>query len=103
MSLSAIKGYRSALNTVFRAKQRKDLVTDERITNLFRSFAIERPVTRRLFPLWDLPKVLRSLTTLPYEPMASSTIRDLTKKTLFLMSLASGKRRCELAALVADS
>jgi len=29
-------------------------------------------------------------------------MRDLTKKTMFLMSLASGKRRSEVAALVAD-
>ena len=29
-------------------------------------------------------------------------MRDLTKKTIFLMSLASGKRRSEVAALVAD-
>ena len=101
--LSAIKGYRSALNTVFRAKRREDLVQDHRITNLFRAFGIERPVSRRLFPLWDLPKVLRALTTLPYEPISNATLRDLTKKTMFLLALASGERRSEMAALVADA
>ena len=103
MGLSAIKGYRSALNTVFRAMQRLDLVQDDRITNLFKAFGIERPITRRLFPLWDLPKVLRALSTLPYEPISDTTLRDLTKKTMFLLALASGKRRSEIAALVADA
>ena len=52
--LSAIRGYRSALNTVFRAKRRLDLVHDDRITSLFKAFGIERPIARRPFPLWDL-------------------------------------------------
>ena len=100
---SAIKGYRSALNTVFRAKRRLDLVQDDRITNLFKAFGIERPIARRLFPLWDLPKVLRALAALPYEPIAEATLRDLTKKTMFLLALASGNRRSEIAALVTDA
>jgi len=95
-------GLNVALNTVFKAKKRLNLVQDDRISNLFRAFGIERPVTRRLFLLWDLPKVLRSLITLPYEPMSDSSLRDLTKKTMFLLSLASWKRRSEIAALVAD-
>ena len=101
--LSAIRGYRFALNTVFRAKRRLDLVQDDRITNLFKAFGIERPIARRLFPLWDLPKVLRALSTLPYEPISEATLRDLTKKTMFLLALASGKRPSEIAALVADA
>jgi len=42
------------------------------------------------------------LLTIPYEPLSDATLRDLTKKTMFLIALASGKRRSEIAALVAD-
>ena len=70
---------------------------------LARAFGIERPVTRRLFPAWDLPLVLRSLRIAPYEPLSDALLQDVTKKTVFLLALASGKRRGELAALLADN
>ena len=100
--MSTIKGYRSALNTVFRAGGKAHLVTDYRLTDLFKAFGVARPVTRRLFPAWDLPLVLRSLRLLPYEPLGEALIQDVLRKTVFLLALASGKRRGELAALLAD-
>jgi len=99
LSLSAVKGYRSALNTVFRAAGQVHLLEDYRLSNLFRAFGVDRPVTKTLFPGWDLPLVLRSLLEVPYEPLGGSSVKDLTKKTVFLLALASGRRRGELAAL----
>lgn len=50
-------------------------------------------------PSWDLPMVLQSLTTAPYEPLAQSDLKFLTQKTLFLLALCSTKRVSELHAL----
>jgi len=47
--------------------------------------------------------VLRSLRIAPYEPLSDALLQDVTKKSVFLLALASGKRRGELAALLADS
>ncbi|MPC97723.1 hypothetical protein E2C01_093052 [Portunus trituberculatus] len=43
--------------------------------------------------------VLKALSLAPFEPLRASSFRDLTKKTLFLVSLASAKRVSELQAL----
>ena len=64
---------------------------------------MESPVTRHLFPQWDLPLVLRSLRRPPYEPMRDALLQDVTRKTVFLLALASGNRRGELAALLSDN
>ena len=103
LSSSTVKGYRAALNTVFKAAGNLHLVSDCHVTDLIKAFGIERPITRRLFPAWDLPLVLRSLRIAPYEPLHAALLQDITKKTVFLLALASGKRRGELAALIADN
>ena len=48
---------------------------------------------------WDLPLVLRSLTTAPYEPLGQADLKFLTQKTVFLLSLCSTKRVSELHAV----
>ena len=50
---------------------------------------------------WVLDVVLRALRSPPYEPLSEATFRDLTKKTLFLLSLATAKRVGEVQALSA--
>ena len=50
-------------------------------------------------PPWDLAKVLRFLQGVPFEPLRKATLRDLTGKTLFLLSLASAKRVGEIQAV----
>ena len=57
-----------------------------------------RPGRRLRAPSWDLPLVLRSLTTAPYEPLGQAD-KHLTQKTLFLLALCSTKRVSELHAL----
>ena len=46
--------------------------------------------------------VLRFLRGPPFEPLASSSLRDLTQKVLFLVSLATARRVCELQAVARD-
>ena len=53
-------------------------------------------------PKWNLSVVLNELTKAPFEPMKDTDLKHLTLKTAFLLALASGKRRSEIHAWVAN-
>ena len=98
LSVSAVKGYCSALNSVLALKGR-DLAASREITTLLRSFSRSvNPVELRP-PAWDVSLVLQSLTGAPYEPLRTCEERFLAQKTLFILALASAKRIGELHAL----
>ena len=98
LSVSAVKGYCSALNSVLALKGR-DYASSREITTLLRSFARSvNPVELRP-PAWDVSLVLQSLTGAPYEPLRTCEERFLAQKPLFLLALASAKRIGELHAL----
>ena len=98
LSVSAVKGYCSALNSVLALKGR-DLAASREITTLLRSFARSvNPVELRP-PAWDVSLVLQSLTGAPYEPLRTCEECFLAQKTLFLLALASAKHIGELHAL----
>ena len=46
--------------------------------------------------------LLSSLTKAPFEPIKDTDLKHLTLKTAFLLALASGKRRSEIHAWVAN-
>ena len=46
--------------------------------------------------------VLNELTKAPFESMKDTDLKHLTLKTAFLLALASGKRRSEIHAWVAN-
>ena len=98
LSVSAVKGYCSALNSVL-ALMGRDLASSREITTVLRSFSRSvNPVELR--PLaWDVSLVLQSLTGAPYEPLRTCEEHFLAQKTLFLLALASAKRIGELHAL----
>ena len=76
LSVSAVKGYCSALNSVLALKGR-DLVASREITTLLRSFARSvNPVELRP-PAWDVSLVLQSLTGAPYVPLRTYEERFL--------------------------
>ena len=98
MSVSAVKGYCSAINSVLALKG-WDLAASREIMTLLRSFLRSvNPVELRP-PAWDVSLVLQSLTGAPYEPLRTCEERFLAQKTLFLLALASAKRIGELHAL----
>ena len=70
----------------------------EGLTRLLGSFHRDRPKGRRGVPSWNLSLVLHQLTKAPFEPMQDSSLKHLTFKTVFLLALASGKRRSEIHA-----
>ena len=98
LSVSAVKGYSSALNSVLALKGR-DLASSREITMLLRSFSRSVDPVGLRPPAWDVALVLQSLTGAPYEPLRTCEERFLAQKTLFLLALASAKRIGELRAL----
>ena len=98
LSVSAVKGYSSALNSVLALKGR-GLVSSREIMMLLRSFSRSVDPVELRPPAWDVALVLQSLTGAPYEPLRTCDERFLAQKTLFLLALASANRIGELHAL----
>ena len=98
LSVCAVKGYSSALNSVLALKGR-DLASSREITMLLRSFSRSIDPVELRPPAWDVALVLQSLTGAAYEPLRTCDERFLAQKTLFLLALASAKRIGELHAL----
>ena len=65
-SLSALKGYRSTINSVFTLKG-LDLANSKELSMLFRTFAKTCSPQDLRTPAWDVALVLQSLTNQPYE------------------------------------
>ena len=86
------------LGTVFKHRG-LDITNNSDLHDLVKSFEIEIPRREIGTPNWDLDIVLKALCKEPFEPLGEASMRSLTKKTLFLVSLASAKRIGELQSL----
>ena len=98
LSVSAISGYRSMLSAVFRFHL-PEISSHHVLRDLLRSFSVERPLVSSRVPPWDLSIVLSFLRSEAFEPLDKAPLRELTKKTLFLLSLATARRVGELQAI----
>ena len=98
LSVSSLRGYRSALYAVF-CFHLPSLSSDPVIRNLLRSFRLSSAERVMRPPAWDLSKVLTYLVSPAFEPLSRASFRALTMKTLFLLALATAKRVGELQAL----
>ena len=98
LSVSAISGYRSMLSAVFRFHL-PEISSHQVLRDLIRSFSLERPAAVSRVPPWDLSLVLDFLRSEAFEPLAQLSLRELTKKTIFLLSLATARRVGELQAI----
>ena len=72
------------------------------LRDLLRSFRLERPLSSSRVPPWDLSRVLSFLLGPVFEPPSSCSLRGLTRKVLFLVSLATARRVGELQAVSAE-
>ena len=88
LSVSAVKGYSSALNSVVALKGR-DLASSQEITMLLRSFSRSVDPVELRPPAWDVALILQSLTGALYESLRTCDERFL----------ASAKRIGEFHAL----
>ena len=98
LSAIPIAGYRSMLSSTFRFYL-PEISDSSVLRDLIRSFKIERPISQNRVPPWDLSLVLNFLRSSKFEPLSQSSLRELTKKTVFLLALASAKRIGELQAI----
>ena len=98
LSVFAVLGYRSMLSAVLRTIL-PEISTSPIIRDLLRSFQVEAPCRSVRPPSWDLTKVLDYLRSPVFEPLSNALLRDLTRKTLFLVALATSRRVGELQAL----
>ncbi len=102
LSPVAVKGYRSAIATTLKNFSDIDYSNQSVLSNVLRSMELERPKTLSPVPQWNLPLVLDVLSRHPFEPIINCSLKFLTYKTVFLIALASGRRRSEIHALSAD-
>ena len=102
LSVAALKGYRSAISSVIRSATSggRDLSTDPSLRAYIRHHVIANPRPYAHRPPWDLGVVLHSLCKPPYEPMKDASQKQVTLKAVFLLSLALGRRRSYIHALL---
>ena len=100
MAVSTVQGYKAAIASTVKQSTGKELDSSPILRDLLSSFFLERPRSQFQLPQWDLALVLRCLLRPPFEPMANAELRYITLKTVFLLTLAAGKRRGEMHALL---
>ena len=96
---STIEGYRAALADNL-GSEALDISHSPELSRLLTSFHRDRPKASRTLPSWNLSLVLHVLTQAPFEPLRKVDLKFLTFKTVFLLALASGKRRSEIHAWI---
>ena len=101
--ISTIKGYRSMNSNTLKFKTGNRIGSNPVLSELIRSFELQRPVQRSLTPKWDLSWVLVCLQKPPFEPLDKASKFHVTIKTTFLLALATAKRCSEIHALAMDS
>ena len=101
--VSTIKGYRSTISNTLKYKTGYDFGSHQVLSELIKSFAIQRPVDRSLAPKWDLAFVLSHMCKAPFEPLDKASLFYLSVKTVFLVTLATARRVSEVHAFSIDS
>ncbi len=96
-----IEGYRTAIGNTLKVVKGLNIGQDVNLSNLMASFYREREEKSSNVP-WNLALVLRKLSQEPFEPIMECELKYLTWKTVFLLALATGKRRSELHAMRHD-
>jgi len=103
---STIANYKSALAPAVGSCDGFPACSHPCLSNLLKSFK-KASVPRRIrVPDWDLSFVLEKLRQPPFEPLSwgdKESRTRVTLKTVFLLALASAKRRGELQALSRDA
>ena len=97
-----IAGYRSALASRLSHLHELDIGHNPDLGKLLTSFKRDRPRASRQIPSWDLGFVLNGLMKPPFEPLKDASLKCLTFKTVFLIMLASAKRRSEVHAFLRE-
>ena len=103
LSVGTIANYRSAISYYWKRFFNFEVSPeDEILRDLFRGFQRERPPAKKRVVGWDLKFVLEFFSSGRFKNWESLSDKELTLKTVFLLALASGKRRGELHALTRE-
>ena len=98
MAISTIAGYQMAIASTLRTTSDTEIGRNPALKSLLRNIEMEQGQHQRHFPEWNLALVLSALTKPPFEPLDQTSDQLLTWKTVFLIALASSKRRGEIHA-----
>ena len=100
LSTGTISNYKSAIAYYWKRFFHYDIPMDDTILcDLMKGFQRERPLAKKKVIGWDLKLVLEFFRTGKFKSWKDLSNKELTLKTVFLLALASGKRRGELHAL----
>ena len=100
LKTATVKNYRSAISAIHEGFSDGSSVPDNRaIGQLVKGMFVTRPPTRQLVPSWDLFRVLSTLSQPPFEPIGNATLLQLSIKVVFLLAVATSRRRSELHSL----
>ena len=99
LSASSVRVHRAAICTTIRQAGGPDFSGDPLLRDIARGISLVEARSPRRVPAWDLFLVLQALRREPYEPLSSNAFRFLTLKTVFLVTLASGRRGSEVHGL----
>ena len=102
LSPQSIKGYRSCLASVLSRTGMAAAVQAKTMSDMITSMELQRPRMTLVLSRWDLDIILEALSTHSYVPLREASLKHLTLKTVFLLAMASARRRSELQALVFD-
>ena len=92
-----IATYRSALRHPLLFACGLDLDTEASRLFMRGVFNYRPPVKASPVPAWSLNRLLRFLTSPPFEPLRAASVLRLSQKFLFLLLLASGRRIDEVS------
>ena len=99
LKTATVKNYRSAISAIHEGFPDGSSVPDNcAISQLVKGMFVTRPPTRQLVPSWDLFRVLSTLSQPPppFEPIGNATLLQLSIKVVFLLAVATSRRRSEL-------
>ena len=103
VAVRTILNYRSAVAFYWRTLRKYDVPEDDPVLrDLIKGFRRERPIPSRHVVEWDIHMVLEFFRSQRFSDTVTLSDRELTLKTVFLLALATGKRRSELHALSAN-
>ena len=98
-TFSTVKVYLAAISACHLGFDGKTLSQQPLIGRFMKGARRLLPVSRSLFPKWDLVLVLDSLSRPPFEPLETVERKFLTFKTVLLVALTTAKRVSDIQAL----
>ena len=103
LAFSTLRGYLVAFNACHLGVAGKAPSKVPEVIRFMLGVGRLRPVSRGLFPVWDLKVVLEGLCRPPFESLEGLSLRLLSLKTALLLALATAKRVGDLQTLSVSS